>query len=452
MAYTEIQLIGYEIFTGPALTPQGKVYRGLASDLDDMAYRVTLMLEAVECARKAAMKDAACLKVFVAPEFYFRGSKGAYPISRVVGEGQGGRATSNLLDMLRALVKTKDKDYEHWVFVFGSIIASSGAPGITNQGSQGEAYNISLIQRGEQGIEGSRVVVKEHKSGVDFLKVSPGSGAVLDSAVRHLMAGKRTETGWDPNRGAGKELGRREYEGLGIFEIEGITFGLEICLDHGSQRLRQSPPGPKDPWVQVQLVPSCGMHINPAAVIACKGGLVFNVDGSYTLKTTPKGYEPDKVGFHSQLMKVDAPFTKFGDAKLNNITTPVGNPPHSAAIRITPVFEDLSRYFKWNDRKPMVRVFPSQKIPPQPNDARPGARAFGNAAPWEKDSDHTQCQRCGAKFTLTTRRHHCRACGRVLCSKCAPQDQTLKLSHLGYKEPVRVCHDCFFQYTGKLKR
>ncbi len=452
MAYTDIQLISYEIFTGPTIAAKDmRQYKGMSSDLDDMAYRVTLMLEAMECARKAAVKDANCLKVFVAPEFYFRGSKGAYPIAKVVGEGQSDGGGRNLLDMLRLLVKTKNRDYEHWLFVFGSIIASSGAPGLTVQGSQREAYNICLIQRGEQGIEGSRVVVKEHKSGVDFLKVSPGNGAVLDSAVRHLMAGRKTDTGWDTNRGAGKEFGKKEYEGLGIFEIEGITFGVEICLDHASQRLRQSPPGPKDPWIQVQLVPSCGMQVYPGSVVACKNGLVLNVDGAYTLKTSAKGYEPDKVGFHSQLMQVDAPFTTVGNAKLKDITTPVGNPPHASASRISPVFEDLSAHFNWNDRKPMVRVFPSRKIPAQPNDPRPGARVLTSPAPWEKDSEHAKCQRCGVKFTLTTRRHHCRACGRVLCSKCAPQSQTLTLAHLKYNEPVRVCHDCWFQYTGKLK-
>lgn len=453
MAYSHIQLISYEIYTGPTQAPQGqRVYQGMSSDLDDMAYRVTLMLEAIECARRAAHKDATCLKVFVAPEFYFRGSKGAYPIAKVVGESRGELAKHNLLDMLRTIVKTGNKDYEHWLFVFGTIIASSEAPGMIHEGSQREAYNICLIHRGEQGIEGSRVVVKEYKSAIDFLQVSPGNGAVLDSAVRHLMAGKKTGTGWTPNRGAGKELSKKEYEGLGIFEIEGITFGVEICLDHATSRLRMSPPGPSDPWVQIQIIPSCGMQINPPSVIACKDGLVFNVDGSYTLKAVDE--KPERVGFHSQLKQVVTPFTTGGNATLKKVTTPVSNPPHAAASRITPVFDDLSKLsITWNSCKPMVRVFPKLEIPEQPKTDRPDAFAPpAPKAPWEKDSDHASCQRCGTKFTWTTRRHHCRACGRVLCSTCAPQNQTLRLTHLGYKDPVRVCHDCYFQYTGKLKR
>jgi len=40
----------------------------------------------------------------------------------------------------------------------------------------------------------------------------------------------------------------------------------------------------------------------------------------------------------------------------------------------------------------------------------------------QKDEDHAACQECGAKFcpiNIMPRRHHCRVCGRVLCSKCS---------------------------------
>ena len=50
------------------------------------------------------------------------------------------------------------------------------------------------------------------------------------------------------------------------------------------------------------------------------------------------------------------------------------------------------------------------------------------------------CQACSITFTCVRRRHHCRACGRLLCNDCSLQ--RLPLSFLGYLQPVRVCEDC----------
>jgi hypothetical protein len=59
-----------------------------------------------------------------------------------------------------------------------------------------------------------------------------------------------------------------------IFAMDGITFGLEVCLDHGVGRLRtaQDCNG-----VQIQLIPSWGMKIMPAARVP--NAVAFNVDG-----------------------------------------------------------------------------------------------------------------------------------------------------------------------------
>lgn len=51
------------------------------------------------------------------------------------------------------------------------------------------------------------------------------------------------------------------------------------------------------------------------------------------------------------------------------------------------------------------------------------------------------CQECGKAFTLTMRKHHCRHCGRVLCSKCS--DQEVPIIKFNENKPVRVCKVCF---------
>ncbi|KAK4328960.1 hypothetical protein Pmani_000652 [Petrolisthes manimaculis] len=51
----------------------------------------------------------------------------------------------------------------------------------------------------------------------------------------------------------------------------------------------------------------------------------------------------------------------------------------------------------------------------------------------------TKCMECGSQFTMVRRKHHCRACGAVVCSKCS----SFKAS-LAYEcgKSVRVCRRC----------
>ncbi|KAH8379366.1 hypothetical protein KR009_004439, partial [Drosophila setifemur] len=59
-------------------------------------------------------------------------------------------------------------------------------------------------------------------------------------------------------------------------------------------------------------------------------------------------------------------------------------------------------------------------------------------SPW---SESDLCQECTTKFTITMRKHHCRHCGRVLCSKCSNND--VPILKFGINKPVRVCCVCF---------
>ncbi|CAD6191531.1 unnamed protein product [Caenorhabditis auriculariae] len=63
---------------------------------------------------------------------------------------------------------------------------------------------------------------------------------------------------------------------------------------------------------------------------------------------------------------------------------------------------------------------------------------------WIPDTDCAQCMLCSARFTLLTRRHHCRACGRLLCGNCCNERATLEyLNTEGKKpQPSRVCTPC----------
>ncbi|KAB7502061.1 Pleckstrin homology domain-containing family F member 2, partial [Armadillidium nasatum] len=51
----------------------------------------------------------------------------------------------------------------------------------------------------------------------------------------------------------------------------------------------------------------------------------------------------------------------------------------------------------------------------------------------------TKCMNCGLQFSVVRRKHHCRACGSVVCSKCSNFKTSLPCE--GGKN-VRVCRSC----------
>uniref|UniRef100_A0A915C437 Ankyrin repeat and FYVE domain-containing protein 1 n=1 Tax=Parascaris univalens TaxID=6257 RepID=A0A915C437_PARUN len=57
-----------------------------------------------------------------------------------------------------------------------------------------------------------------------------------------------------------------------------------------------------------------------------------------------------------------------------------------------------------------------------------------------KWSDGDVCSECGAKFTLTMRKHHCRHCGRLVCARCS--DRTMPILKYDLQKAVRVCEIC----------
>ena len=60
---------------------------------------------------------------------------------------------------------------------------------------------------------------------------------------------------------------------------------------------------------------------------------------------------------------------------------------------------------------------------------------------WLPDAEVRACQTCAATFgNVTQRRHHCRHCGRVLCSSCS-RDRCA-IPKFGISRLVRVCGDC----------
>src|SRR5207248_3122205 len=101
----------------------------------------------------------------------------------------------------------------------------------------------------------------------------PGTGkytvdATTDASPRALAQPGSRELGQTATN-----LNERSPFGC-IFAMDGIIFGLEVCLDHGEHRLIDCPD---NNGVQIQLIPSWGMNINRAHCVP--KAVVFNVDG-----------------------------------------------------------------------------------------------------------------------------------------------------------------------------
>ncbi|XP_044762510.1 WD repeat and FYVE domain-containing protein 3 [Coccinella septempunctata] len=65
----------------------------------------------------------------------------------------------------------------------------------------------------------------------------------------------------------------------------------------------------------------------------------------------------------------------------------------------------------------------------------------GAADHWLKDEGADYCASCSIRFTIYERKHHCRNCGQVFCSKCSRFES--EISRLRILKPVRVCQNCF---------
>ncbi|XP_061662143.1 FYVE, RhoGEF and PH domain-containing protein 6 [Syngnathoides biaculeatus] len=85
--------------------------------------------------------------------------------------------------------------------------------------------------------------------------------------------------------------------------------------------------------------------------------------------------------------------------------------------------------------------FISSRSHEEADGALDGGAPLGSKAPiWIPDLRATMCMICTCEFTLTWRRHHCRACGKVVCQACSANKYYLEYLK---NQPARVCDHCF---------
>ncbi|CAB1330964.1 unnamed protein product [Coregonus sp. 'balchen'] len=66
---------------------------------------------------------------------------------------------------------------------------------------------------------------------------------------------------------------------------------------------------------------------------------------------------------------------------------------------------------------------------------------FEDPPDWVPDEECDSCIACKAPFTVIRRKHHCRSCGKIFCSRCS--SHSAPLPRYGQVKAVRVCTHCY---------
>jgi hypothetical protein len=371
--YDAVVFAGYCLKTGTATlwnagTPAEKWlpddYMGYDDPAQDVEARCRQMIAAIQAAiskyetdvKPAVRDDSKTLKLFMAPEFYFRGKAGAYTTDLLIGvEAKphrgwwdrltgSGKGTPGIMDHLRV----ETQKHPDWLFVLGTFVVGSEETGVACRNAvhsaawmvpdvaawdpskrvltcphcRGQLWcakcktlltvfkpqtnppkywnadrdyhcpkckrragfreavnsividNYAMVQKGGystgDGIH-DYCTQKEYVSDQDFHQDKP-------SRKGYKLFGKWRERSGPPKNYDGQTADPRKQERMGgsVFTMDGITFGLEICLDHHEHRLVNSEANNR---IQIQLIPSAAMTIESAGDACMANGWLFNVDG-----------------------------------------------------------------------------------------------------------------------------------------------------------------------------
>ena len=309
-------------------------YLGLQNTTADVQQRLIIMQTAVERAYEVSeyKDDDSTLKIFLAPEFYFRGLNGAFSFQTEAEseEVQQEGVCNDICQILRGLERiVADERFEHWLFLFGTVIASETLA--TEESSDEfdyQFYNFAPLYKGynpttttskeqqQQRIGKNFIVPKRYVSNIDFLTptrdltnrsmvmelLDEGDHLDGDTLLNpHLEGIKRYHNDvWVEYKDELTSLGYTMIE-YGWFYMDGIAFSVEICLDHlahravstymadmvtGGKTLVPSSANDTVEWAgipkqqaQISLVSSAGMEVTVESISLANGGYIFLQDG-----------------------------------------------------------------------------------------------------------------------------------------------------------------------------
>jgi hypothetical protein len=273
-SYTHFQFIAYEVPTEDVDAPGAEVNVAVGNALapQDMADARTRLKRLLGVVRKAhtrvetAGTNDRTLKIFMAPEFYFRPNSGP-------SNSYSQQVMLELMVQLRAVLS--HADFKHWLFVPGSIFWSMKQK--WNGVERDTFFNTALLLKG--GVPADSVrnppFTFIHKRLVSNADGAPQfQAAMLHADLAKILGG------WDDIK-------------ANVFECDYLTFGLEVCLDHYFGVLKnQVLPGyrnhtGRDKRVNLHLLTACGMPYSGANAVSVPQGYLLRVDGKPAYRNIP---------------------------------------------------------------------------------------------------------------------------------------------------------------------
>jgi hypothetical protein len=282
-AYTYIQFIAYECptldYTQPGeatSTPLAPPVRYLQGN--DEKIRVQRFLDVLNWARNnissTILGDNNTLKIFMAPEFYFKSYGGQNGLDARYGGSYTFNTMINILDCLRNLFT--DPTLSDWLIVAGSVVSNLPADAkVFIDNPEERAYlNTTAVVKGGHPKAPFHFVHKKQLSDIDG-----------PPTTRRNELGEKVGTSASENEFYAPFLESWQERKQRIFTVDNITFGLEVCLDHARTELKKvckdyhAQEGKAAPPIDIHLITSCGMQIRPESVAARPDGYVMINDG-----------------------------------------------------------------------------------------------------------------------------------------------------------------------------
>jgi hypothetical protein len=270
MPYQYLRYVYYTSDTTQSFAPMGM--KRPFTLREEATYRAEHMVKVLKFARAqipglgpqnpvTGLKNSQILTIFLAPEFVFRSSRGQ----------MDGTGHYSLMDALsaRGIIRQAvmhDSDFDDWLVVPGTVIYCQHRAN-AQQASVifNEAWAFARGTATDPQVD--TTCQKRYFSGIDDLddtKAAMFAGSALAKLV--------------------------PFVNHQIIRMGGRNIGLEVCLDHRLEALKNrvmDPPKRTDPNVplpptrlDVHLLPACGMETIAASVAARSNGYFFRCNGN----------------------------------------------------------------------------------------------------------------------------------------------------------------------------